>query len=140
MTHPRLRLLIAAVLLCALVAVATHRPAARADDKAAPAPGTVAALLSGTPYPATLKAVLLDTPYRQVDLVDAQGKLGTYITKGDTTTAGGETFLVAYFAPPDPGTPAGTTAVPRTATLHLALINMRFVQAMTNPRPVSFAP
>lgn len=99
----------------------------------APASASLPSLLSGKAYPAALKAGDVDASFQIVDLVDTQGKPGTYATKGETAAVGGETFLVAYFVAPVPGQPASPT-IPAGATLHLAFINMRYVQAMLNPR------
>jgi len=133
----------AAVLLLTITAwsVTAHRPAvfaAPASDKiSAASPNTavsLASLLSGKVYPSTLKAAQIDSAFQMVDLVDTQGKPGTYATRSETATVGSETFLVAYFVVADAGQPA-TTTIPPGSTLHLALINMHYVQAMTNPRP-----
>lgn len=134
-------------LLTVLVCGATpHKPAAQtaappgkpattpasAAPLPAPASASLPSLLSGKAYPAALKAGDVDASFQIVDLVDTQGKPGTYATKGETATVGGETFLVAYFVAPVPGQPASPT-IPTGATLHLAFINMRYVQAMLNP-------
>lgn len=139
----------AAVLLLSFAAcgLALHRPAAHA----APAPLSVKVppaiaptaipltdLLSGTTYPSTLKGDQAGASFQKVDLVDTQGKPGTYLTKGETATVGGETFLVAYFAVPAPGQSAAAALAAPGATLRLAFINMRYVQAML-PRPTPAA-
>ncbi len=141
---------IALLLTLAVCCLAAHRPAAQAaalpnkaaalppnitvpsPAAAAAAPATLPSLLSGKAYPAALKAGDVDASFQIVDLVDTQGKPGTYATKGETAAVGGETFLVAYFVAPVPGQPASPT-IPAGATLHLAFINMRYVQAMLNP-------
>lgn len=105
---------------------------ASATPLPAPASASLPSLLSGKAYPAALKAGDVDASFQIVDLVDTQGKPGTYATKGETAAVGGETFLVAYFVAPVPGQPASPT-IPAGATLHLAFINMRYVQAMLNP-------
>jgi len=134
-------LLIAAV--CGMTASRPAAHAAPAADKAdlptAPAPASLASLLSGKTYPLTLKADQVDAAFQMVDLVDTQGKPGTYATKGETATVGGETFLVSYFVVPAPGQSA-TATIPPGSTLRLAFINMRYLQAMVNPHPAVAAP
>ncbi len=136
-------LVIALAVVVALWGALAHRPTARAADKApapaAAAPVTLPSLLSGKLYPPTLKAADVDASFQMVDLVDTQGKPGTYVTQGETATAGGETFLVAYFISVGPGQPAATMVAPGS-TLRLAFINMRYVQAMVNPRAAVSAP
>ncbi len=126
-----------AVLVCGATARRPATQAAAPPDKPATAPvpasASLPSLLSGKAYPAALKAGDVDVSFQIVDLVDTQGKPGTYATKGETAAVGGETFLVAYFVAPVPGQPASPT-IPAGATLHLAFINMRYVQAMLNPR------
>ncbi len=148
MTHSLLlrNSVIALLLALTLWAVTANRPAAHAAAPVLPAAGTasaapvsLASLLSGKVYPPTLKADAVDASFQMVDLVDTQGKPGTYATKGETATVGGETFLVAYFVVPVPGQAASAT-VPSGATLRLAFINMRYLQAMVNPRPAVAAP
>lgn len=102
-------------------------------------PTSLASLLSGKVYPPTLRAEQVDAAFQMVDLVDMQGKPGTYVTKGETASAGGETFLVTYFVVPVPGQPAAAT-VPSGSTLRLAFINMRYLQAMINPHSAVAAP
>lgn len=148
MTHSLpARVFLGALLLTgAASGVASHRPAAQAApaaDKPSAAPvnpsASLANLLSGKTYAPTLKAEQIDASFQMVDLVDTQGKPGAYATKGETATVGGETFLVAYFAVPAAGQSASAT-IPSGSTLRLAFINMRYVQAMVNPRPASAAP
>ncbi len=142
-----LRNSVIALLLTTIVwGTAAHRPAALAapaGDKSggvsASAPVSLASLLSGKAYAPALKAADIDASFQMVDLVDTQGKPGTYVTKGETAAVGGETFLVAYFVVPVPGQPASLT-IPTGATLRLAFINMRYVQAMLHPRSAVSAP
>jgi len=131
-------LFLAALLLLGLgLTMASHRPAAQAATATAPSlTPSLADALGGKVYPATLKAEQIDETFRMVDLVDAQGNPGTYATRGETVTLGGETFLVAYFFPvpahqPQPQQP------PPGGIAHLAYINMHYVVAMLNPHPVA---
>ena len=96
---------------------------------------SLADALGGKTYPATLKAEQVDDTFRMVDLIDAQGKPGTYATRGETVTLGGEIFLVAYFFPAPLGQPQPQQPPPG-AVARLAYINMHYVVAMLNPRPV----
>ena len=96
-------------------------------------------LLTGKAFPATLPSAQIDGSFHFVDLVDAQGKPGTYATKGQTVPMAGETLLVTYAVPltvalKNPARPQPDT----TATL--VLINLRFVQAILNIRDVPPAP
>lgn len=110
-----------------------------------PAPGSLADLLAGRLFPLTQPVNQLDPAYHSVALVDAQGKAGTYMSKGETFAIGGETFLVAYdiptrnLPPPTPGQPR-----PPAPNASLTLINLRAVQAMggfrIGPPPASDAP
>lgn len=112
-----------------LLSVTAHRPVALAAVSAS------SNFLSGRLYPATLRAEQFDATYQVLDLVDTQGKPGTYVTRGDTAAVGGETFLVAYFLP----TTGGGT-VPRQpqrgTTGQLFYINMHYVQAILNAHAV----
>ena len=96
-------------------------------------------IFAGKAFPSTLPAAQIDSTFHFVDLVDAQGKPGTYATKGQTVTIGSETLLVTYAVPL-------TVAITRPArpqpgsTATLALINLRFVQAMLNFREVPQSP
>lgn len=148
MTRPLFSRISFVVFLLAFAAliVTAHRPAAhaapaanKAPAPAAPAPASLADLLSGKAYPLTLKAEQIDSSFQMADLVDTQGKPGMYATRGETAAVGGETFLAAYFVVVAPGHPAAAT-VPPGSTLRLAFINMRYVQAMLNPRPAAAAP
>ena len=106
-------------------------PAKVFGKEAAPAPvtGPLADAFSGKMYPLTLPAEKLDSSYRLMTLVDVQGKPALVATRGETITAGGDTFLVCYDValtdaktrPPQPK--AGATAT-------LLYVNLHMIQAM----------
>ncbi len=96
--------------------------------------GGTADLFNGKTFPLTLMTDDIDTTYHLVAFVDAQGKPGTYVTKGETVTLGGETFVAAYAAPlldakGNFQPKSGETAV-------LTLINLRSVEAVVGIRPI----
>lgn len=124
------------------VVTPTPRPVTVASPAAT---GSLADLLAGKLFPLTQPVNQLDPAYHSLALVDAQGKAGTYMSKGETFSIGGETFLVAYelpvrnLPPPTPGQPR-----PPALPASLTLINLRAVQAMggfrLGPPPASDAP
>ena len=104
--------------------------------KPAAAANTVADLLSGKTFPPTLTSDQIDPSYHLVALVDAQDKPSLYATKGETTAAGGETYLVCYevtLTDPKAGVPpqikSGTTA-------QIIFINLHAIQAMGGIIPI----
>ncbi len=100
----------------------------------APATGPLADLLSGKTFPASLKSEQYDSTFHLVDLVDLQGKAGTYATRGAVVTIGSETYLAAYPVLFAPG--SRSKALFPGAGGDLALINLHSVQAMLNIRDV----
>lgn len=110
--------------------------------KAAPTPvtataatGAMADLLAGRTYPLTLKAEQIDSSYHLIALVDGQGQLSRYATRGETASAGGETFLVCYDVP----LTNAKTHPPQPqsgATGGLLYVNMRAVEAMGGILPI----
>lgn len=131
-------LFLAALLLLGLgLTMASHRPTAQAAAATAPSlTPSLADALGGKVYPVTLKAEQINGTFHMVDLVDTRGLPGTYATRGETVTLGGETFLVAYFFPVPQGQPQPQQPPPG-ATAHLAYINMHYVVAMLNPHPIA---
>lgn len=113
-------------------------PAKVFGKEAAPAPvtGPLADAFSGRTYPLTLPAEKLDGSYRLIALVDVQGKPAQVATRGETITAGGDTFLVCYDValtdaktrPPQPK--AGATAT-------LLYVNLHMIQAMGGVIPIA---
>ena len=113
--------------------------------KAAPTPvtataaGTAADLLEGKTYPVTLKAEQFDSTYHILALVDAQGQISRYATRGETASLGGETFLVCYDVPltdaktHPPQPQAGAVG-------NLIYVNMRAVEAMGGIIPITAQP
>lgn len=110
-------------------------PAAKAAPTPTAATAPVADLFAGKAYPLTLKAEQIDPSYHLIALVDGQGQISRYATRGDTAAAGGETFLVCYDVPltnaktPPPQPQAGTTGA-------LLYVNMRAVEAMGGILPI----
>ncbi len=120
--------LLAFCLCGALLTLGVKRPAAQAAPAAVNAP--VSDILDGKTFPNTMKTEQFDTSYHIINLVDMQGKPGAYLTRGDTVTMGGESFLVAYYT----NMTSGIAALPQPKpgeNAMLALINMHYVQAIT---------
>ena len=113
-------------------------PAKVFGKDAAPAPvtGPLADAFSGKTYSLTLPAEKLDASYKLIALIDVQGKPAQVATRGETITAGGDTFLVCYDValtdaktrPPQPK--AGATAT-------LLYVNLHMIQAMGGVIPIT---
>jgi len=95
-------------------------------------------MLTGKTYPLTIKAEQFDSSYHLVGMVDAQGQASLYATRGDTVSAGGETFLVCYTV--------STTNVPnqpprlKAGTVGILLfVNMHAIEAVGGIVPISIA-
>ena len=103
--------------------------------KPAAAASPLADLFSGKAFPLTRTAEELDTRYHLVALVDSQGKPNLYATRGETTSAAGETYLVCYevtLTDPKVGTPQpkpGTTG-------QIIYINLHAIQAIGGIIPI----
>ena len=110
-------------------------PSAQAAPPVVVPGGALASIMAGKPYPLSLKSEQIDTSYSYIGLVDLQGKLATYVTKGETVSLAGETYLVAYesLLLVTPGEPLRPTPG-KTATL--ILIDFKAVQAMGGFAPV----
>lgn len=101
-----------------------------------PVTGPLADAFSGKTYPLTLPAEKIDSSYRLMTLVDVQGKPAVVATRGETITAGGDTFLVCYDValtdaktrPPQPK--AGATGT-------LLYVNLHMIQAMGGIIPIA---
>ena len=110
--------------------------AAPAKEAAVPAVAPLADIFAGKTYPLTLPAEKIDSSYHLVGLVDPQGKPAQVTTRGETVTAGGETFLVCYSVPltnaqtHPPQPKAGTSG-------DLVYVNLRMVQAMGGIIPIT---
>ena len=95
----------------------------------------MADLVAGRTFPVTLKAEQIDSSYHLIALVDGQGQISRYATRGETAAAGGETFLVCYDVPltnaktHPPQPQAGTVGA-------LLYVNMRAVEAMGGILPI----
>jgi len=114
-----------------------------------------ASALSGTTRPLTIKVRDLDSSWRQMTVAKSTGmdlfslfalgsraqgpKLDLYYTHGETVTAGGETFLVAYRSLPSLALLAALTdgntpqpAAPQTpdTVLSLSLVNVRQIGSL----------
>ncbi len=116
--------------------------------QAAPVPAKPAAaaanplgdLFAGKPFPLTVSAEQMNAGYHLVALVDAQGKPSLYATLGQTTSAGGETYLVAYEVTlTDPKTNPIPQPKPGT-TGQVIFIDLHAVQAMGGIIPIQPAP
>ena len=141
-----------ALLLCGLLALPA--PVALAQS-----PDTFASALSGSQRPLTLKVSDLDNTWRQVSISKVGGAdllslfagssrgaaptLDQYYTHGETTTIGGETYLVAYRYALKLSDLTGDNAsappqiIPDTV-LSLSLINVRQIASLDGIQP--FAP
>jgi hypothetical protein len=107
-------------------------PPVQAEPIAKPAAAAASPLgdmFSGKTFPLTVSTEQMNAGYHLVALVDAQGKANLYATRGETTAAGGETYLVAYevmLTDPKEGPPEpkpGTTG-------QIIFIDLHAVQAM----------
>lgn len=88
-------------------------------------------LLSGATHPLTLPIKnLTGEEWRQVSVGQSGPGAITYYTKGETTTVGGEAFLIAYRL----ASPTQARLVPDTA-LSLSLLNVRSIVSLSNVRP-----
>ena len=113
-------------------------PAKVFSKDAAPAPvtGPLADAFSGKTYPLTLPAEKIDGSYRLMTLVDVQGKPALVATRGESITAGGDTFMVCYDValtdakthPPQPKAGAIGT---------LLYVNLHMIQAMGGIIPIT---
>ena len=114
-------------------------PAAKPAVAAAPA-SPLGDLFAGKSFPPTVPVEKMVGAYRLVALVDAQGKASLYATEGQTTAAGGETYLVAYEVPlADPK--AGSPPQPKPGTNgQVIFINLHAIQAMGGVIPIQPAP
>ena len=97
-------------------------------------------MFAGKSFPLSLPAEKMDSSYRLVALVDAQGKANLYATQGQTISAGGETYLVAYEVTlTDPKT--GTAPQPKPGTSgQIIFIDLHAIQAMGGIVPIQPAP
>ena len=116
-------------------------PAQAAPPAAKPAAASpMADLFAGKSFPLSLPAEKMDSSYHLVALVDAQGKANLYATQGATTSAGGETYLVAYEVTlTDPKT--GTASQPKPGTSgQVIFIDLHAIQAMGGIVPIRPVP
>lgn len=116
-----------------LAAPAAAKPAAAAANP-------IADLFAGKSFPLSVPAEKMDGNYHLVALVDTQGKANLYATQGATTSAGGETYLVAYEVTlTDPKT--GTVPQPKPGTSgQVIFIDLHAVQAMGGIIPIQPVP
>ena len=111
-----------------------------AKPAAAVAANPLGDLFAGKPFPLTVSAEQMNAGYHLVALVDAQGKPSLYATLGQTTSAGGETYLVAYEVTlTDPKTNPIPQPKPGT-TGQVIFIDLHAVQAMGGIIPIQPAP
>ncbi len=111
-----------------------------AAKPAAAASNPLGDMLAGKTFPLTVSTEQMNAGYRLVALVDAQGKPSLYATQGQTTSAGGETYLVAYEVTltdlktnPIPQPKPGTTG-------QIIFIDLHAIQAMGGIIPIQPAP
>lgn len=104
------------------------------------AASAMADLFAGKSFPLSVPAEKMDGSYRLVALVDAQGKPNLYATQGATTSAGGETYLVAYEVTlTDPK--AGVAPQPKPGTSgQVIFIDLHAIQAMGGIIPIQPVP
>ncbi len=106
----------------------------------APSASPLGDLFSGKSFPLSVTAEQMNAGYRLVALVDAQGKASLYATQGATTSAGGETYLVAYEVTlTDPKTSPIPQPKPGT-TGQIIFIDLHAVQAIGGIIPIQPAP
>ncbi len=114
--------------------------AAPAAAKPAVAANPLGDMLSGKAFPLSVPTDQMSAGYHLVALVDAQGKANLYATQGTTTSAGGETYLVAYEVTlTDPKTSAVPQPKPGT-TGQIIFIDLHAIQAMGGIIPIQPAP
>ncbi len=100
----------------------------------------MADLFAGKSFPLSVPAEKMDGSYHLVALVDAQGKPNLYATQGQTTSAGGETYLVAYEVTlTDPKTGAVPQPKPGTSG-QIIFIDLHAIQAMGGIIPIQPVP
>ena len=111
-----------------------------AAKPAAAAANPLGDLFAGKTFPLTVSAEQMNAGYRLVALVDAQGKPSLYATQGATTSAGGETYLVAYEVTlTDPKTNPIPQPKPGTSG-QVIFIDLHAIQAMGGIIPIQPAP
>ena len=100
---------------------------------AAEAPSTPLAQLiagkAGTPL--SINADSIPPDFRLVGLIDAQGKSGYYVTRGETLTIGTDNYLVAYEVTIF-NDEAGGQKIARGEPLLLSLINLHTVEIISH--------
>ena len=113
---------------------------AAAKPTSVAAAGPMGDLFAGKTFPLSLPAEKMDGSYRLVALVDAQGKPNLYATQGQTTSAGGETYLVAYEVTlTDPKTSPIPQPKPGTSG-QIIFIDLHAIQAMGGIIPIQPVP
>ena len=111
-----------------------------AAKPAAAAANPLGDLFAGKPFPLTVSAEQMNAGYHLVALVDAQGKPSLYATLGQTTSAGGETYLVAYEVTlTDPKTSPVPQPKPGTSG-QVIFIDLHAIQAMGGIIPIQPPP
>lgn len=114
--------------------------AAPVTAKPAAAASQMADLFAGKSFPLSLPAEKMDSSYRLIALVDAQGKPNLYATQGATTSAGGETYLVAYEVTlTDSKTGAAPQPKPGTSG-QVIFVDLHAIQAMGGIIPIRPVP
>jgi hypothetical protein len=112
-------------------------PRAHAAETAVTAPGSAfAEQILGKAGPAeSLSPDTIPADFRLLRLVDASSRVGFYVTHGDTLSAGGQTFLLAYqvalYTDAD-----GVQKIARGQDMSLALVNMSSVEIIDQMGPV----
>jgi hypothetical protein len=122
-----------------LVRLTPPAQAAPIVKPAAAAASPLGDMFSGKTFPLTVSIEQMNAGYHLVALVDAQGKANLYATRGETTAAGGETYLVAYevtLTDPKEGPPE-----PKPGTIgQIIFIDLHAVQAMGGIATIQPAP
>lgn len=111
-----------------------------AAKPAAAVANPMADLFAGKSFPLTVPTEKMDGSYHLVALVDAQGKPNLYATQGATTSAGGETYLVAYEVTL---TDAKTNPIPQPkpgTSGQVIFIDLHAIQAMGGIVPIQPVP
>lgn len=112
-------------------------PRAHAAEPAAPASASALAeqIAGKAGPPESISPDTIPADYRLIRLVDTSSRVGFYVTRGDTISAGGQTFLLAYqvslFNDAD-----GIQKIARGQTLWLALVNTSTIEIADQMGPV----
>ncbi|HEX5323206.1 MAG TPA: hypothetical protein VFW40_05420 [Capsulimonadaceae bacterium] len=128
------------LLIAFLAGFAAHSGIGRAQAAAGPAgtaPSTPLALqIAGKAGPPlTLSPDSIPSDYRLVGLIDAQGKSGYYVSRGDMLAIGSDNYLLAYEVTIF-NDEAGEMKIARGDSLTLSLINLHTLEIISHIGPL----